>query len=72
MEPYSRFPGIVIDPDRLNGQPTFAGRRVAVMTIAGMVAAGEPSVELAAAYRLSLAQVQTATDFAAAHNFGAA
>jgi uncharacterized protein (DUF433 family) len=63
----SRFPGIVLNPDRYSGQPTFAGRRVQVSTIAGMVAAGDPPDDLAADYGLSLAQVQAAVEYSSIH-----
>jgi uncharacterized protein (DUF433 family) len=63
----NEFPGIKVNPDRLSGQPTFEGRRVTVMTIAGMVAAGEPRDELAADYGLSLAQVDQAVRYATKH-----
>ena len=61
------FPGIKVNPDRLSGQPTFEGRRIAVMTIASMVAAGEPRDELAADYSLSLVQVDEAVRYADKH-----
>lgn len=67
----NRFPGIVLSPDRYGGQPTFAGRRVSVVTIAGMVAAGEQPDDLAADYGLSLAQVQAAIDYTAARGLAA-
>ena len=35
------YQGIVVNPDRQGGQPTFSGRRIPVATIAGMVAAGD-------------------------------
>ncbi len=61
------FEGIVVNPERLGGQPTFTGRRVSVATIAGMLAAGDNPVELAAGYGLSIAQVQAAQGYATAH-----
>jgi uncharacterized protein (DUF433 family) len=67
LAPDKRFEGIVVNPDRYSGQPTFTGRRVSVAAIAGMVAAGESPAELAADYALSLAQVQAAVDYSAAH-----
>jgi uncharacterized protein (DUF433 family) len=57
------YPGIVISPERYSGQPTFAGRRVAVATIAGMAAGGELPEDLAADYGLSLEQVQAAIEY---------
>ena len=57
------FPGIVVNPNRYSGQPTFEGRRVAVATIAGMVAAGEREEDLAADYGLSLVQVRSAVEY---------
>jgi len=69
--PDPRFPGIVVSPDRLSGQPTFVGRRVSVATIAGMVEAGEAAESLAADYGLSLAQVQDATGYITAHGVAA-
>jgi uncharacterized protein (DUF433 family) len=64
------FPGIVVNPNRYSGQPTFEGRRVAVATIAGMVAAGEREEDLAADYGLSLRQVRSAVDYV--HKYGVA
>jgi|SRR5271154_5628748 len=64
------FPGIVVNPNRYSGQPTFEGRRVAVATIAGMVAAGEREEDLAADYGLSLRQVQSAVEYV--HKYGVA
>ncbi|MEJ7651029.1 MAG: DUF433 domain-containing protein [Nakamurella sp.] len=57
------FPSIRVNPDRMGGQPTFVGRRVAVLTIAGMVEAGENRADLAADFGLSLAQVDEAVAF---------
>ena len=67
LSPDKRFLGIVVNPDRFSGQPTFAGRRVSVDLIAGMAAAGERPSELAASYGLSLAQIQAAVDYTAEH-----
>lgn len=64
------FPGIVVNPNRYSGQPTFEGRRVAVATIAGMVAAGEREEDLAADYGLSLRQVRSAVEYV--HKYGVA
>jgi uncharacterized protein (DUF433 family) len=71
LVPDHDFPGIVLNPDRFGGQPTFAGRRVQVATIAGMAAAGDPVADLAADYGLSLAQVQAAIRYTAAHKLAA-
>jgi len=71
LTPDSRFPGIVLNPDRHGGEPTFAGRRVPVTVIAGMVAAGEDHADLAADYGLSLAQVQEAVDYVAEYGMSA-
>jgi uncharacterized protein (DUF433 family) len=71
IEPDFDFPGIRINPDRLGGQPTFEGRRVAVATVAGMVEAGEPRDEVATGYSLSLAQVDAALRFARKHGIAA-
>jgi uncharacterized protein (DUF433 family) len=71
LAPDKRFEGIVVNPDRSGGQPTFTGRRVSVAVIAGMIAAGESDADLAADYGLSLAQVQAAVDYSAAHNLAA-
>ena len=57
------FPGIVVNPNRYSGQPTFKGRRVAVATIAGMAMAGEREEDLAADYGLSLRQVRSAVGY---------
>lgn len=57
------YPGIVINPMRYSGQPTFAGRRVSVATIAGMAAHGERAEDLAADYGLSLQQVNEAIEY---------
>jgi uncharacterized protein (DUF433 family) len=54
------FPDIVINPMRYSGQPTFVGRRVSPVTIAGMANSGEPHEVLAAEYGLSLQQVDQA------------
>ncbi len=61
------FPGIVLNPDRFGGQPTFAERRIEVATIAGMIDAGDPPEELAADYGLSLSQVRDAVAYNAKH-----
>jgi uncharacterized protein (DUF433 family) len=63
LRPDLEFPEIVISPDRYSGQPTFAGRRVSVATIAGMANAGERHEDLAADYGLSLEQVKAAIDY---------
>lgn len=68
LAPDAEFPGIVLNPDRLSGQPTFAARRVSVTTIAGMIAAGEAAEDLAADYGLSLSQVDAATGYVTAHH----
>ncbi|MDP7729465.1 DUF433 domain-containing protein [Mycobacterium sp. TY813] len=65
------FPEIVINPQRLSGQPTIAGRRVAVATIAGMNKAGESVEDLAADYGLSIAQVRAAINYADKHRLAA-
>lgn len=65
------YPGIVLSPDRLGGQPTFTGRRVSIATIAGMVKAGEDPSDLAADYGLSLSQVRSAVDYAVKHRVAA-
>ncbi len=65
------FPGIVVNPRRYSGQPTFAGRRVSVETIARMVSAGEREEDLAADYGLSIAQVRAAVDYVAKHGHAA-
>jgi uncharacterized protein (DUF433 family) len=67
----AEFPGIKVNPDRLSGQPTFEGRRIAIATIAGMVAAGEPREDIATDYSLSLAQVDAAVRYAAKHKLAA-
>ena len=54
------FPEIVISPVRYSGQPTFVGRRVSPVTIAGMAGTGEPHEVLAAEFGLSLDQVNQA------------
>lgn len=64
LRPDLEFPDITISPDRYSGQPTFAGRRVSVATVAGMAKAGERHEDLAADYGLSLEQVQSAVDYA--------
>ncbi|GFG74479.1 DUF433 domain-containing protein [Mycobacterium botniense] len=61
------FPDIVVNPRRYSGQPTFAGRRLSVETIAGMVTAGEREEDLAADYGLSIAQVREAVGYVAKH-----
>lgn len=71
LTPDIRFPGIVINPIRNSGQPTFSGRGVSVGVIAGMVAAGESAADLAVDYSLSLAQVEAAMEFSAAHDLAA-
>lgn len=71
LTPDSSFPGIVLNPDRHGGEPTFAGRRVPVTVIAGMVEAGEDRADLAADYGLSLAQVQDAVNYVAKYGIAA-
>ncbi|WP_183508146.1 MULTISPECIES: DUF433 domain-containing protein [unclassified Mycolicibacterium] len=65
------FPDIVINPQRFSGQPTIAGRRIAVATIAGMRKAGESEEDLAGDYGLSIAQVRAAVDYAKKHRVAA-
>lgn len=65
------FPDIVINPQRFSGQPTIAGRRIAVATIAGMREAGEGEADLAADYGLSISQVRAAVDYAKKHRLAA-
>jgi len=72
LPPDDDFPGIVVNPNRYSGQPTFVGRRVAVATIAGMVAAGEKEEDLAADYGLSLLQVRDAVRYIRKHGNGEA
>jgi uncharacterized protein (DUF433 family) len=57
------FPGIVINPARLSGQPTFIGSRVSPVTIAAMANGGMRHEDIAADYGLSLQQVQQAIDY---------
>jgi uncharacterized protein (DUF433 family) len=66
------FPGIVINPARLSGQPTFLGSRVSPVTIAGMARGGVPPEDLAADYGLSLKQVQHAIDYTDKYRLAAA
>ena len=66
------YPDIVINPTRYSGQPTFIGRRVSPVTIAGMANAGEPHEDLAAEYGLSLQQIQHAIDYTAKYRLAAA
>ena len=66
--PDLNFPGIVLNPDRYGGQPTFAERRVEVATIAGMARAGDAPEELAADYGLSIVQVREAIAYDAKHH----
>lgn len=66
------YPGIVMNPARVGGQPTFLGTRIPVATIAGMVSAGDSAADLAAAYGLSLSQVDTAVRYARDHHLRAA
>lgn len=61
------YPGIVLNPNVFGGQPTFEGRRVAVATIAEIVAAGAAVADVAADYELSIAQVEMAAEYAASH-----
>ncbi len=72
LPPDDDFPGIVVNPNRYSGQPTFVGRRVAVATIAGMVAAGDREEDLAADYGLSLIQVRDAVRYIEKHGNGKA
>ncbi|MCL2780747.1 MAG: DUF433 domain-containing protein [Actinomycetia bacterium] len=65
IEPDFDFPGIKMNPDRLSGQPTFEGRRIAIATVAGMVAAGEAREDVAVDYGLSLANIDAAVRYAA-------
>lgn len=65
------FPDIIVNPDRLSGQPTFNGRRIAIATIAGMVSAGEAPADIAADYSLSLTQVDEAVQYARKHKLAA-
>lgn len=66
------FPDIVINPLRYSGQPTFSGRRVSPVTIAGMVNSGEPRDVLAAEYGLSLEQVDQAVAYTERYRLKAA
>ncbi|BCO57164.1 DUF433 domain-containing protein [Mycobacterium intracellulare subsp. intracellulare] len=66
------FPDIVINPVRYSGQPTFVGRRVSPVTIAGMANSGEPHEVLAAEYGLSLKQVDQAIAYTERYGLAAA
>jgi uncharacterized protein (DUF433 family) len=66
------FPDITINPLRYSGQPTFVGRRVSPVTIAGMAASGEPHEVLAAEYGLSLQQVDHAIAYTERYGLAAA
>lgn len=66
------FPEIVINPLRYSGQPTFRGRRVSPVTIAGMANSGEAHDVLASEYGLSLQQVQQAIDYTERYHLAAA
>ncbi len=66
------FSDIVINPMRYSGQPTFVGRRVSPVTIAGMANSGEPHEVLAAAYGLSLEQVNQAIAYPERYGLAAA
>lgn len=65
------FPGIVINPTRYSGQPTFVGRRVSPVTIAGMANNGERPEDLAADFGLSLQQVRDAVAYTAKYKLAA-
>lgn len=67
IEPDAEYPGIKVNPDRLSGQPTFEGRRIAVAMIAGMVEAGERREDLAGDFNLSLTQVDAAVRYMRKH-----
>jgi uncharacterized protein (DUF433 family) len=67
LTPDDGFPGIVLNPARFGGQPTFSGRRVQIATIAGMVASGEAPADLAVDYSLSLTQIQAAVEYSSKH-----
>jgi uncharacterized protein (DUF433 family) len=71
VPPDIEFPGIVVNPNRYSGRPTFKGRRVSPATIAGMVKAGESEADLAADYGLSLDQVADAVAFIEKHGSAA-
>jgi len=66
------FPDIVINPMRYSGQPTFVGRRVSPVTIAGMAKGGEPHEVLAAEYGLSVEQVDQAIGYTERYRLAAA
>jgi uncharacterized protein (DUF433 family) len=66
------FPEIVINPMRYSGQPTFVGRRVSPVTIAGMANSGEAHEALASDYGLSLRQVQQAIEYTERYHLAAA
>jgi uncharacterized protein (DUF433 family) len=61
------FPGIKVNPDRLSGQPTFEGRRVAISTVLSLLSAKERPADIAADYNLSLDQIDSARRYAAKH-----
>lgn len=65
------YPDIVINPLRYSGQPTFVGRRVSVVTIAGMAESGERPEDLAADYGLSLQQVRDAVEYSKKYKLAA-
>lgn len=67
----SEFPDIVVNPTRYSGQPTFIGRRVSPVTIAGMANSGERPEDLAADFGLSLQQVKDAIDYTAKYKLAA-
>lgn len=67
----SEFPDIVVNPTRYSGQPTFVGRRVSPVTIAGMANSGERPEDLAADFGLSLQQVKDAIGYTAKYKLAA-
>ena len=65
------FPTIWTNPDRMSGQPTVGRRRIAAVTVAGMVEAGESDIDVAMAYNISPENVRDAVKYARKYRLAA-
>ncbi|MGZ3638183.1 MAG: DUF433 domain-containing protein [Ktedonobacterales bacterium] len=64
-QPMEIFPGIVVDPEIVHGNPVIAGTRIPVALVLGQLAGGVSFEELEREYGLTIEQAQAAIGYAA-------
>lgn len=72
LVPDSRFGHVLVNPERLGGEPTFAGRRIPVTSVAARSLSGTPHARLANEYEISFDQIDNAIGYCQKHNIVAA